>query len=470
MFEKLLSLIPYNPSLAHQMAFYSRRMREEASIRRIGMIFIVLAFLVQFFAVLAPPVATDADTSNDLLSGGFTTPAEAASDCNSTSSAVKHYGTIMAFYGISCADIAKATTTTIKSTDSSGLLYSMGWQSQGTVNPTSHKTTNQTQVIIPGAGTVYTRLLDSFDTGAYSSYKALVVKSTLTGTTYWILYGCGNLVSIKPPIPYVKPAPPPAPAPTPTPTPTPVPTPRPTPVCIYDTSILSTDSNCVVCQYNDTLIASDTECKPCEASLSSEDILACIKEHKTASSQHKAADGSVQTVANADGTTVQAGDIITYTLYAQNNATATFKDFQFQENISDVLDYADATTADLNGGTLTPNGNVTWPKIDIKAGDTASQTFTVTVKTPVPQTPASPTDPTGFDLIMSNTYGTSVNIHVPGSPAKTIEVASTTLVNTGPGTSIFIAAAIMVLGGYFYSRSRLLAKESTIVLQDTAGA
>ncbi len=58
MFEKLLAVLPYNPSLAHQMRFYAGRMREEAGIRRIGLIFMVLTFFVQFFAVLSPPQST----------------------------------------------------------------------------------------------------------------------------------------------------------------------------------------------------------------------------------------------------------------------------------------------------------------------------------------------------------------------------------------------------------------------------
>lgn len=63
MFEKLLSLLPYNPGLAGQMSNYARRMRTEASVRLAGFILLVLAFLVQFLAVISPPKAADADKS-----------------------------------------------------------------------------------------------------------------------------------------------------------------------------------------------------------------------------------------------------------------------------------------------------------------------------------------------------------------------------------------------------------------------
>ena len=83
MFEKLLSLIPYNPGLLQQMNFYGQRMREEAAIRRTGMIFIVLAFLIQFFAVLNPPQLTAAArrSSNDLVDCGISSAEDAYRHC-----------------------------------------------------------------------------------------------------------------------------------------------------------------------------------------------------------------------------------------------------------------------------------------------------------------------------------------------------------------------------------------------------
>src|SRR5665213_3265290 len=120
MFEKLLSLLPYNPSLAHQLAFYSRRMREEASIRRVGLVFVVLAFLVQFFAVISPPQPTVASSSSDLINGGFVQKSEAVSACTSNA---KDYQTILANYGISCADVSRSTEISLHSTAYSNTLY-----------------------------------------------------------------------------------------------------------------------------------------------------------------------------------------------------------------------------------------------------------------------------------------------------------------------------------------------------------
>ena len=123
MFNRLLANLPFNPSLVAQISFYGQRMRREASIRRLGFLFVALAFAVQFFAVVSPPQASLAASNNDLVNGGFSTPAEAADDCNSN---VADFGTILANYGITCAKVASAPTITIHSTDFNRQLFSMG--------------------------------------------------------------------------------------------------------------------------------------------------------------------------------------------------------------------------------------------------------------------------------------------------------------------------------------------------------
>src|SRR4051812_22837345 len=122
MFEKLLSLVPYNPGLVHQLAFYSRRMREEAAIRRTGVIFLFLAFLVQFFAVLSPPQPTTASGDNDLVTGGVHSIEDARQTCIRDD---RGYQRILHYYGISCNAFNNATNKDIHV--SSGIdYYSMG--------------------------------------------------------------------------------------------------------------------------------------------------------------------------------------------------------------------------------------------------------------------------------------------------------------------------------------------------------
>lgn len=502
MFEKLLAVLPYNPSLVHQLAFYSKRMRQEQSVRRTGLVFIVLAFLIQFFAVVSPPQPTVAYSSNDMINGGFSSKSEAVSACTNN---LKSYRAVLSNFGISCDDVAKATTTTISSTDHDKQLYSMGWLSYGQKNPDTGKPTGQVPLNLVGVPAsdqpLYARYLWSFDTYSHSDYKALVVKNS-AGKTFYILYSCGNLVAIGVPAPlqrcqynqnllatdsqcykpcqYNKNIPasstqcfPPCPIPgkenLPQSSPQcvnpcpynkslPANSPKCFPPCQYNKSIASTSPQCFPpCQYNATISSSSPDCKPCDKSVSSQDTLACLVVHKTAANL-------TQNLSDANNTTAQAGDKIDYTLYAQNNGKAAIQQFIFQENLSDVLDYA--TVLDLHGGSIDSNNVVTWPAVNIAPGATVTERISVQVKDPIPQTPTAPSDGGHFDLIMTNVYGNTININLPGSPAKTVQLAVAALPNTGPGSSLFMAAAIVIVGGYFYARSRLLATEAQLAIQD----
>src|ERR1700722_18394002 len=123
MFEKLISALPFNPNAVKQLSFYANRMRQEEAIRKVGLAFIVLAFLVQFFAFVSPPVPTLAASPNDLIDGGFSSAAQAATDCQNN---LEQYGTILANYGITCSEVANAKTLTINSDGFNKNLWSMG--------------------------------------------------------------------------------------------------------------------------------------------------------------------------------------------------------------------------------------------------------------------------------------------------------------------------------------------------------
>jgi uncharacterized repeat protein (TIGR01451 family) len=441
MFEKLLSVLPYTPGLGHQLAFYGRRMREEAAIRRTGVVLMALTFMVQFFAVLSPPQSTSAASNNDLINGGISSRSDAAGACRSN---LHHYGDVMDYYGITCGDIAGASTVTIHSTGESRHLYSVGRLPYGKAG--------ETPVTIKGAS-YYWRYLWSWDTGGASTYQALKFQSSHTGKTYWILFNCGNLVTINLPPAYTPPAPP-KPVPPPAPKPTPPPVTTTTPPAPPKPPVTP------VCQYNSALPANSPECKPCEKSLSSTDSLACINIHKTAANQ-------TQSLPDANNSTARPGDVITYTLFAKNTGKIIVRSYVFQENLSDVLDYATVTNA--HGGSLSADNIISWPKLNIPAGQTVSVQITVQVKNPLPSTPASTSDPGHFDMIMTNVYGNTININLPAPTVKAVETTAASLPNTGPGAGLVIAGLITVAAAYFYARARLLAKESVMAVQESSG-
>jgi len=527
MFEKLLAMLPYSPGMAHQMAFYARRMREEATIRRTGLVFIVLAFMVQFFAVLSPPQSTNAASNNDLVNGGFSSASEAARDCRNN---IQQYGTILDNYNISCKEVANAPTITLSSTDYNRQLYSMGRLPYGLAG--------ETPVNINGH-TYYMRYLWSWDTHGPSQYKALKITAR-DGKTYFLLYTCGNLVSIRLPQPvpacqynnnilanspkcvkpcqydqsiaasspqcfkpcqYDKSVPANSPkcvAPCPLPgkgnlpqnspqcvaacpynkslpanspkcfkpcqynKAVPASSPQCFKPCQYNKSIPASSPQCFKpCQYNNNVAANSPNCKPCSKSSSSQDKIACVAVHKTASNL-------TNQTANADGTTANPGDTIRYTLYAKNNGKAAVKNFVFQESLSDVMDYAEPVS--LHGGKLSTDDVVSWKGVNIAAGKTVTKEIDVKVKDPVPATPADPGDPGHFDLTMTNVYGNTINIHLPSPPTKTMQNVAGTLPNTGPGTGLIISGAITVVAGYFFARARLLAREGELAVKETVGA
>lgn len=204
------------------------------------------------------------------------------------------------------------------------------------------------------------------------------------------------------------------------------------------------------------------ECRPCSQATSQDDTAVCIELQKKATN-------NTQKITDANETMAHAGDTITYTLFAKNTGNIPVQSFGIEENIGDILDYA--SVVDLHGGTLDDEtGIVKWPAGSIGAGDTMQQTITVKVKSPVPQTPISASNPGTYDLIMTNVYGNTVNIKLPPSTIKTTEQVARTLPNTGPGASLVIGFVVTTGIVYFFARSRLLVTELEIAREEYATA
>ena len=124
MFKKLLTNLPFNPSLLGQVNFYTQRLRNEAFVRGVGLTTLVLGLLIQTFAVVSPPQHSLARSTNDILYGGFTSKAQVVQHCVNDDQDFKK---ILDYYGVSCALLSdKGVTTTIKSTDHNKQLDSLG--------------------------------------------------------------------------------------------------------------------------------------------------------------------------------------------------------------------------------------------------------------------------------------------------------------------------------------------------------
>lgn len=631
MFRKLVSNLPFNPSLIGQVSFYAKRMHREQSIRRTGLVLIVLAMFIQIFAVVSPPQQTLARVGNDLIPGGATSQGELVNHCNANN---YDFATILDYFKISCQDLFFGQVRTINSAEYGGQLFSMG--------RAPYNKPGETPVDIPGLGRFYMRYLDGWGN---SNYQAIVGASGITGKPFMVLFDCGNLVIVGPPtveqpqkviscsdldisvssatkvpvgtdiavlghasgenIPagelvdmyydflnaktgrllssqeargvpfsgsrandtvnrmfkvsepghfqfrlsvkydgstkdaagngvgscirdvYVA---------------TPPPEPKKVIVCSNLISSFGNGQKVVsgsnltvrgqasgrnvsdgelVDMYYDYVdstgkvlgtqkalgnkfkgstaedkvprsfkiekpgtytfrlaVKYDSGSKdaegnqtgdcakkvivepPCDKDKTGQDDTKCLI-------QSKKARNDTQKIENADGTTAQAGDVITYTLATTNTSkNTTVKDYVVQENMIDVLQYADIIN--LSGGTKDKYGVVSWSPIDIRPQETINKKITIKIKNPIPQTPVSKSDPGSYDMKLTNIYGNTVNIKLPPSITKTTEYVTRELPNTGPGETLAAGFVLVTIIGYFFARSRLIAKEVDIIRNDYA--
>lgn len=187
----------------------------------------------------------------------------------------------------------------------------------------------------------------------------------------------------------------------------------------------------------------------------------------------KKAANITQKQADANGQTAQAGDVIEYSLTTSNISNVDYKNAPIaSEDLADVLEYSTLDLNTLAGGVFDSKTNtLSWNETPtIKARESFTKKFRVTVKSPIPSTPRPATlnNRSSGDLVMQNVYGNSVEIKLPGTPIKTVETINGTMPKTGPGESLLVGFILMTVVGYFFARSRLLAKELSIVKNEYA--
>lgn len=522
MFRRLLSNLPFNPSLIGQIGFYAKRLKQESAVRRMGVLFLVLSIGVQIFATAVPSQPTLARSGNDILPGGFSSQSQAVNQCKSNA---YNFKKILENFGIDCLALYYGSVKTISSRDYGGQLYSMGRAPYGKPG--------EVTVSIPGVGNFYMRPLKSWDTGGPSNYKAIVGNRS-NGQPFMVLFNCGNVTIVGAPTP---PSPPPPPPPKPTKViqcsnllmslenksevsiGTPVSftgqatgknvnkatekvkmhykmidkktgklvdstlangvifkrgvatDPQPRQFKIDKEGVYIFKLKVTYSKNGSTETASGSESGECVKKLTVKKDIPC----KDATDGdvtvclilNKRAQNDSQNTADADGKVAKAGNLITYVLSVKNSSSNTkVKGFSVEENITDILEYADVEN--LHGGIKDDQNIVQWPAKSIEPGKTIEQKLTVQIKDPIPQTPISASNPGSFDCTITNVYGETVNIKLGCSVPKTTEQIVGSLPNTGPGETIAVAFLVTSVAGYFFARSRLMARELQIVRNDYA--
>lgn len=522
MFRKIVSNLPYSPALVGQLGFYARRLRKEEATRQAGLMFTVLALIVQSFAVFQPPEAANASSSADFVRGGV----------SSINDFLKHYDDndrhikdLFDSLGITRAEIKAADSDKIgKSGYYNWSMTSLYSKSQGQESYKFYDSDGDSHK-------VYNRPMSLTQTGRapYPVYEGYSAKFGW----FAIKKDCGNLITKKQPPDQEKPKPEPV-APTRQAycsdlrvaiagrenvnligrasvknatirsytftikdsrgavvktqrVTTSATTAQPDSVTINKpgryaaqlvvaTSIgnVSSSTRCVktfsiaapaVCPYSPDLLANDPRCQPCpdsdDPNLWIEDPE--CKEQFVYSKTARNVDQS------RDATSVfaQASDRIQYTLTIENRGHTAGKT-AITENLNDVLEYS--SLLDLGGGTYDPSSKtLAWPETTIQAGKKAIRTFVVRLASTIPAMNTGVSDAASYDCRMVNTFGNSLDIRVNCPVQKlVVEQVVRELPTTGPRENMLFAGIVLSVVAYFYLRARQLNKEVRLIRKDLA--
>lgn len=526
MFRKIVSNLAFSPALVGQLSFYAKRLKGEEATRRIGLMFTILALIVQSFAVFSPPESANAASSSDFIRGGVSSLNEYLSYYDRNTNNIRD---IFNSIGITREEIASTRTGQINSKQG---IISWGMMSQFSAAQ-GERVYNYSRSD-GSVGTVYNRPLQLWDTKPYtiqngSTYDAFIGYSKSFGW-FALMKNCGNLAT--------KQVPPPPPPP-----------PRATPAALcsqikvisidrtliqmngqatvsggasirqYNFTVrdasgasvaerkvasgsqsvtaenlvldkpgnykaeLSVDTSeglktapaCVqsftvappaTCAYTPTLPASSPMCQPCAGNSS-----IWMKDERCASKLvlTKTASNLTQGDVAAGGIMAMPSDRIAYQITVSNDGLAPVK-APLTEHLSDVLEYA--KIIDSGGGTFNKDTQVlSWPDVTLAPGQHQSRLFVVQLASTIPATPQGKSNPSSYDCRMLNTFGNNVAINVSCPAPKIVEQTVAQLPHTGPTENMIAAGVIFATVAYFYARSRQLRTEVRLIRRDlNAGA
>ena len=484
MFRKIVSSISFSSALAQQLGFYAKRLRKEEASRRVGLVFIALALVVQSLVVFQPPESANATTSNDFVAGGLGLGANRSLNkfLSPYDRNVRNLKDIMTSMGITRQEIAAAQY----SSWIVGETYSWGHNprlsaAQG-LTPLDVHNSNGDKV-----ETVWA-IKSKYLNGANTRIYGWIGHSEAVGW-FAIMQACGNVVTkIIPP------------------------TVEPPKKCEVEgkrdldaddpncyvncavegkTDLKADDPNCFInCNvpgktdliYNDPncyvnctisgktdLKADDPNCEIelCEyegkTSVPADSIL-CVPPAPGDIEQSKTVTNSSQGSVDATTVTAQAGDKIHYTISVKNTGGSPIT-ASLSDDLIDSLEYA--TIADYGGGTFDEDGQVlSWKDITLASGETQARTFTMQIKDTIPATPQGQSDPISYDCRIMNTFGDLTDIKVDCPPTKVIETVVTELPKTGATENMIFGGGILAVVTYFYLRSRQLSKEVRLIRRD----
>ncbi len=518
MFRKIVSNLSFSTSLVGQLGFYARRLRKEETTRRLGLIFVALALVVQVLAVFQAPESANAASSNDFVYGGLGVgPSLSINNfLRPYDSNTSHLKDIMNYMGITRNEIAATQYGQI----------TVDWSSRMSWGHDPHFSAAQGEapLTITGADggqfTIYHRPL-------YRWYKqgvkidAYIGHSTRVGW-FALMTGCGNLVTnIVPEAP------------------TPIPTPPPAPANIIESKSATNvtqnnvDASLTPAKAGDTInftLTTKNTGGSVGAVAVKDDLTSVLKYARLSNSDGGSLNGSVlswpQTninpgatithtfsvqvanslpttpnpcsISNTYGTSVgisidcpkppaqivesktavnltqgqvdaqtvtaKANDQIQFTLTAKNTGGSP-KAVTISDPLQDTLEYA--KILDAGGGTFDQTSKtLSWPAVNLDPGASQSRSFVVQMLPEIPAMAQGTSDTTSYDCTIVNVYGNDVTIKVDCPAPKVVEQTVDQLPHTGPTENMIFAGIVLAIVTYFYARSRQLNKEVRLIRRD----
>ena len=515
MFKKIVSQLSFSPALVGQLGFYARRLRKEQATRRLGLVFVALALVVQSLVVFQAPEPANASSNNDFIVGGLGLGSNRSLNkfLGPYDRNERHLQDIMNYFGITRSEITSTSFQQFRI----GTKKSYGYE-----NRAGSTTIPITDSSFKTVTTIYGRPLTVWGNSPKDTIWGYVGHSSKIGW-FAIMQACGNLVTENYP---EKPTPPPAPAnivaskkavnttqnidaskvaAKENDTVTYTVNVKNTggtakSVALGDnlTEVLSyakltdrgggtfnTTSNVLSwpsvnlapgasvshsysVQMNSSLISTTTTCKMRNNFI--DQIVTVPVACSTPPAKIEATKTALNvTQGNVNATTVTAkeNDRITFSITAENTG-GTAKTFTFEDNIGDTLEYA--KLIDNGGGKYDEKTRVlSWPDITLSAGEKQVRTFTVQILATIPATPQGVSDPSSYDCKIENAfYTSSVVIPVTCPVPKVVEYTSE-LPKTGPTENIIFAGIVLSIVTFFYFRSRQLGTEVRLIRRDVNG-
>jgi hypothetical protein len=199
-FRKLVSNLPFNPSLVGQVAFYTERVKKERAIRSLGMFFMIATLFLQMFAVIVPPEKSLAAGSNHILDGlssGKTVQQNKNVVLKAWDENTGDVQKIYSFFGVSRDDIANMKNSRVTVNAFANDVWTIGRNSLSSRTGIDQKYKDSEIAIKYGelnTQVVYHRELRVWNQRDWYALEGTISK---TGETFWILYDCGNFTKIK---------------------------------------------------------------------------------------------------------------------------------------------------------------------------------------------------------------------------------------------------------------------------------